>query len=583
MPEKLTSQEFARKLKQKYPEYKDVDDTELVSRVLKKYPQYQETVQETGPSPSFVDPLQIGPTILRNITTPLKGIGAAIGEEERLRQEAFRKSPAKAVLRGLVPLPLSLQKAFTERPLETAAEVTGIPSAARLIKQPLEQVQKGEALSDILGVTPLGAFFKKVSPLKAGILTEPAKAAERLGMKGKLPASAQVSPESLGIRSMERTLAGVSEKVGKRAIQAGMELKRVTGEFKDKIMQGFRREKFGEVMTRDLRKFTKDFFEQSDVLYEALPSNVREGTFIAPIKTSKLIDDLTDVEVAAREIADPSTAKALKPLEDVLSQPISVDKARAFIRKLREGVPGLSEDVSRKISLFLKEDLDLDLKFKAQRNPEIAQFVESLDQANRFYKEGNRVLETTMAKNINRLAKSSEFKKIGRSIINAEASPAQIKDLFKVASKESREMLKAEALRQIFEKSMAQNGVIKPVALKAQLTLWEDKLNVLFDKKTLQTLKDVDTVASAMSSVSFSLPKTPMQRLIEGAPLRAGATLISRAPFIKQFLGSSLAQKYLLGQLVPRKTLHTVGKAMVPATPVGVFENIRRAAEQKNE
>jgi len=44
MAEKLTTQQFAAKIKEKYPEYKDVDDYELTERITTKYPEYLEQV-----------------------------------------------------------------------------------------------------------------------------------------------------------------------------------------------------------------------------------------------------------------------------------------------------------------------------------------------------------------------------------------------------------------------------------------------------------------------------------------------------------------------------------------------------------
>ena len=40
----LSVQEFAAKVKDKYPQYKDVDDQQLVEALIKKYPQYESAV-----------------------------------------------------------------------------------------------------------------------------------------------------------------------------------------------------------------------------------------------------------------------------------------------------------------------------------------------------------------------------------------------------------------------------------------------------------------------------------------------------------------------------------------------------------
>ena len=44
MEEKLTYAEFAAKIKEKYPQYSDMDDMELAKKIVDKYPDYGESV-----------------------------------------------------------------------------------------------------------------------------------------------------------------------------------------------------------------------------------------------------------------------------------------------------------------------------------------------------------------------------------------------------------------------------------------------------------------------------------------------------------------------------------------------------------
>lgn len=45
MPDpKITKQEFAQKIKEKYPEYKDIDDSTLTEKMLQKYPEYKSSI-----------------------------------------------------------------------------------------------------------------------------------------------------------------------------------------------------------------------------------------------------------------------------------------------------------------------------------------------------------------------------------------------------------------------------------------------------------------------------------------------------------------------------------------------------------
>ena len=54
----LSVQDFATKIKTKYPQYKDVDDTELAKRIVEKYPQYKEQVNFEQPAQQPATPQQ---------------------------------------------------------------------------------------------------------------------------------------------------------------------------------------------------------------------------------------------------------------------------------------------------------------------------------------------------------------------------------------------------------------------------------------------------------------------------------------------------------------------------------------------
>jgi hypothetical protein len=44
----LTVDEFATKIKEKYPEYKDVDNLTLANKIVEKYPEYKSKVSFEG-------------------------------------------------------------------------------------------------------------------------------------------------------------------------------------------------------------------------------------------------------------------------------------------------------------------------------------------------------------------------------------------------------------------------------------------------------------------------------------------------------------------------------------------------------
>lgn len=56
---KLNVQEFAKRIKEKYPEYKAQDNHKLVQAVLKKHPVYKDRVEE----PTGADLVSVTPTV----------------------------------------------------------------------------------------------------------------------------------------------------------------------------------------------------------------------------------------------------------------------------------------------------------------------------------------------------------------------------------------------------------------------------------------------------------------------------------------------------------------------------------------
>lgn len=73
--ELLTPQQFATKIKEKYPQYKDIDDIELTNRMLEKYPQYKDMIRQEeersflGAIPVIGTAIHYGAKELENVVT----------------------------------------------------------------------------------------------------------------------------------------------------------------------------------------------------------------------------------------------------------------------------------------------------------------------------------------------------------------------------------------------------------------------------------------------------------------------------------------------------------------------------------
>lgn len=79
----MTTQEFAQKIKAKYPQYVDIDDKELVDKILKVHPQYQTQITDEMEKEKILPtPLRILSDVEQKIsetqTETLKGVGKGI-------------------------------------------------------------------------------------------------------------------------------------------------------------------------------------------------------------------------------------------------------------------------------------------------------------------------------------------------------------------------------------------------------------------------------------------------------------------------------------------------------------------------
>lgn len=79
-PKKLKVKDFAAKIKAKYPDYKDMDDTELTNRIVKKYPEYKDQVDLTPETSKKVGTIGLEESSLQagNVLSQSGGVG---GEE----------------------------------------------------------------------------------------------------------------------------------------------------------------------------------------------------------------------------------------------------------------------------------------------------------------------------------------------------------------------------------------------------------------------------------------------------------------------------------------------------------------------
>jgi len=200
MAEQLSPQEFAAKIKQQYPQYKDIDDTELVNKIITKYPVYASRISEVKqPQPMPEEKQGVG---------GVGGFAVGIGKGG-LSTLTGASSLGERMLTGITKavLPKSIEaKLGIDKPLKKTGAETLIP----------ERLRKPEGLAEKAGflTEQVGEFF-----IPGGALTKGAKAAEGLVQASKV--SSKLKPLlKLGTRSAGTALEGG----GITAIQTGGDL-----------------------------------------------------------------------------------------------------------------------------------------------------------------------------------------------------------------------------------------------------------------------------------------------------------------------------------------------------------------------
>lgn len=141
----MTQEEFAKRIKEKYPAYKDIDDTVLVDKVLQKYPVYRDQVEIREETPVREDGTPLAQTITEGLNRIYTEGRQEISEHVREGAEKFSEAAPSAV--GVL----------AERPavlLNTLFRSTGslVKTAFRPITDPF--VAGIERTSDVLSDIP---------------------------------------------------------------------------------------------------------------------------------------------------------------------------------------------------------------------------------------------------------------------------------------------------------------------------------------------------------------------------------------------------------------------------------------------
>jgi hypothetical protein len=179
----MTPAEFGQHVKQKYPEYHDIDDTELAQKVLAKYPEYNDMVQPE--QPGVLKSAGYGAVSgVPGLETALSGIESAVtpktyeqvhGEWEKGKETGWQAHPVAygaGKVAGMVGTGLAAPEVLGGGILGAAATGAGIGalSGADVANKPSEmlpEVAKGAITGGVTGGV-LGAAGKALEAVPEG-------------------------------------------------------------------------------------------------------------------------------------------------------------------------------------------------------------------------------------------------------------------------------------------------------------------------------------------------------------------------------------------------------------------------------
>lgn len=160
----MTPQEFSKKIKEKYPEYQNVDDTVLAQKMVAKYPEYQSKVsfQATSTAPTL-PPQKSFLQKAAGVTDAIFG-GGKVGE--LIGNQAAKGNLGTFVQKALVGRDLSPAEEKLVGAGPKAKQVLGSAAQAALTFAPVGKIATG--LKALAPVAKLGATGKVASNVVAG-------------------------------------------------------------------------------------------------------------------------------------------------------------------------------------------------------------------------------------------------------------------------------------------------------------------------------------------------------------------------------------------------------------------------------
>jgi hypothetical protein len=277
--------EFADKIKTKYPQYKDMDNRQLAERMIAKYPQYKDVTFDDIEESKGIDLTPSG-LVKKAVSYPVAALGTAIygGDFEENRQKALKATEDFKPAKGLMDFAVDTA-VYSKLPmLRGGGLARGVGNAVIQggVSGLLEGAKEGEALEG------------------AGVGTGIAAGVQSLPLIGKVAAPILKTVPATG-NLLARTLGRIQPETLQRAVQADSKALDLTKEQAQNLLMN---------TTERVQRAYRDLLNQAGkaVNEAALRLPEERGVFASSLKNS--LDDIFEGHSV-------SGVKELNPAYDV--------------------------------------------------------------------------------------------------------------------------------------------------------------------------------------------------------------------------------------------------------------------------
>lgn len=348
----MNPQEFAQKIKAKYPQYQGVDDLELTKQVIQKYPQYQSQVDMTQVTPqrqgfiqeTIQDVRETGQGIAQDISERADTTGDIAQAQER-GEQGFLRSAFQRFGQGAGAVSDVIGRA-----------VTGAGKA--LLPQRAEEAIGGAFEAGVERVAEIPQVQNILSRFQEIKQTDPALARDIDAALGISTLGLDVATAGLGGRATKTAVKGVGKagdiagsgisKAGSLARRGVFEIEgALTGTSQETLEEAFRAARTGG---KQLDDFTASL--RGQVTPEQLVDNVRDATNVIQARKTQnftnAFEPIADTTVTVN-VRD-SVASKLKDFGITVSDDGTLNFANSKFRRTPQAQAKISQmfdEVSR--------------------------------------------------------------------------------------------------------------------------------------------------------------------------------------------------------------------------------------------